>query len=116
MRFLAEATCYPTALLPGQGVHWQVVDARSARATLTDAAITVSLLFSFDDSGLVETVTADGARSHGRRPGRPHTVGRPLVRLPVAQRHAGADHGRGGLAAAAGAQAVLARAQDADRL
>ncbi|WP_374616403.1 DUF6920 family protein [Thauera aminoaromatica] len=36
LRFLAEAPCYPTALLPSQGVKWQAVDARSAVATLTD--------------------------------------------------------------------------------
>lgn len=73
MRFLAEATCYPTVLLPGQGVHWQAVDARSARAVLTDAAITVALLFSFDDSGLVHTVSAE---ARGR------TVGGRVVPTP----------------------------------
>ncbi len=45
MRFLAEAVWYPTALLPSQGVRWEPVDERSARATLIDGAITVTLLF-----------------------------------------------------------------------
>jgi Family of unknown function (DUF6920) len=73
MRFLAEAACYPTILLPGQGVHWEAVDARSARATLSDGAITVALLFSFDDNGLVATVTAT---ARGR------TVGGQVVPTP----------------------------------
>ena len=32
MRFFAEATWYPTALLPTQGVHWEAIDDTSARA------------------------------------------------------------------------------------
>ncbi len=36
MRYLAEAAWYPTALLPSQGVHWEPVDDRSARATLNE--------------------------------------------------------------------------------
>ena len=59
LRFLAEAPCYPTALLPSQGVKWQAVDARSAVATLTDGKLSASLLFSFDDRGLVESVRAE---------------------------------------------------------
>jgi len=73
MRFLAEATCYPTVLLPGQGVHWQAVDAHSARAMLTDGSITVALLFSFDGNDLVETVTAT---ARGR------TVGGQVIPTP----------------------------------
>jgi len=59
--------------LPGQGVYWQAVDAHSARATLTDTAITASLLFSFDDSGLVNTVRAE---ARGR------TVGGQVIPTP----------------------------------
>lgn len=58
MRFLAEATWYPSALLPSQGVRWEAIDARSARATLTDGARSVSLVFTFAESGLVDTVHA----------------------------------------------------------
>jgi len=68
MRFLAEAAWYPTALLPSQGVRWEAVDDRSARATLADGATAVTLLFTFDDEGLVTAVstpargrTVDGA-------------------------------------------------------
>lgn len=59
IRFLAEAAWYPTALLPGQGVRWTALDDRSARATLSDGAITVTLDFCFDAEGLIEGVRAD---------------------------------------------------------
>ncbi|MEC5160443.1 MULTISPECIES: DUF6920 family protein [unclassified Janthinobacterium] len=59
MRFFAEAAWYPTALLPSQGVSWEAVDAHSARATLVDGAVTVTLHFGFDETGVIETVRAD---------------------------------------------------------
>lgn len=59
MRFLAEAAWYPTALLPSQGVRWEAVDGHSARATLSDGATTVSLVFQFGDDGLIRTVRAE---------------------------------------------------------
>lgn len=59
MRFLAEAAWYPTALLPSQGVRWEGIDDRSARATLTDGATTVSLSFVFGADALVASVRAD---------------------------------------------------------
>lgn len=60
MRFLAEATLYPTKLLPSQGTRWEPIDAHSARATLSDAHLSVSLLFEFADTGLISTVRTDG--------------------------------------------------------
>jgi hypothetical protein len=59
MRFLAEAAWYPTSLLPSQGVHWDAVDDHSARATLTDGDISVTLLFRFAEDDLIDTVRAD---------------------------------------------------------
>ena len=59
MRFLAEGTWYPTALLPSQGVRWTAVDESSARATLTDDRLRVSLLYQFDEHGLVDVVRAE---------------------------------------------------------
>lgn len=59
MRFLAEATWYPTVLLPSQGVRWQAVDDRAALATLTDGGLSVTLQFAFNESGLIETVQAE---------------------------------------------------------
>ena len=66
MRYLAETPWYPTALLPSQGVRWEPIDERRARATLGDGALQVSLDFSFDAQGLVERVSAAG---RGRREG-----------------------------------------------
>ena len=73
MRYFAEAAWYPTALLPSQGVRWAAVDARSANATLVDGPISLTLLFTFDDAGLIASVHAD-ARGSG--------VGKDMVMLP----------------------------------
>jgi len=62
MRYFAEMPWYPTALLPSQGVRWEAVDDRSAKATLVDGPITLTLLFRFDTAGLMTSVHAD-ARS-----------------------------------------------------
>lgn len=73
MRFLAETAWYPTALLPSQGVRWESVDDRSANATLTDGDIGLTMLFRFDEHGLIDSVHA-GAR--GR------TVGKTVIPTP----------------------------------
>jgi len=59
MRYFAEMAWYPTALLPSQGVRWEAVDERSANATLVDGPITLTLLFRFDEAGLLTSVHAD---------------------------------------------------------
>ncbi len=59
MRWFAESVWYPTALLPSQGVRWQAVDARSANATIVDGPITLTLLFRFDDAGLIGSIRAE---------------------------------------------------------
>ncbi len=59
MRFFAEAAWYPTALLPGQGIRWEEVDARSARATLVDGGLSLTMRFTFNDDGLIETVRVE---------------------------------------------------------
>jgi hypothetical protein len=64
MRYFAEMAWYPTALLPSQGVRWAAVDDRSANATLVDGPISLTLLFRFDDVGLITSVHAD-ARGAG---------------------------------------------------
>jgi hypothetical protein len=73
MRYFAEMPWYPTALLPSQGVRWEAVDDRSANATLVDGPISLTLLFSFDDAGLIASVRAE-ARGCG--------VGSEMVMLP----------------------------------
>jgi hypothetical protein len=68
MRFFAEAVWYPTALLPSQGVRWEALDDRSARATMATMETTatmaegtgsLTLTFGFNGEGLVDTVLAD---------------------------------------------------------
>jgi hypothetical protein len=61
MRFFAEAAWYPTALLPSQGVRWETVDDRSANASIADGPLNLTLLFRFNDAGLIDSVRA-GAR------------------------------------------------------
>jgi len=73
MRFFAEAAWYPTALLPSQGIRWDAVDDHSARATLQDGDLSLTLLFHFDNEGLIKTVRAD---ARGR------TVGETIVPTP----------------------------------
>jgi hypothetical protein len=87
MRFLAEAAWYPTALLPSQGMRWEAVDDRSARATLADGDTAVSVLFTFGDEGLIETVSA---------PARGRTVGDEVVPTPWQGRFWNYDE-RGGM-------------------
>jgi hypothetical protein len=55
MRYFAEAAWYPTALLPSQGVRWEAVDDRSAKATLIDGALSVTMLVAFDSAGMIES-------------------------------------------------------------
>ena len=73
MRFFVEAPWYPTALLPSQGVRWEAVDERSANATISDGPITLTLLFRFDDAGLIGSFRAEA---------RGAVVGKETVMLP----------------------------------
>jgi hypothetical protein len=59
MRFLAEAAWYPTALLPSQGVHWESFGEHSANASIVDGPLTLTLLFRFNDAGLIDSVRAE---------------------------------------------------------
>jgi hypothetical protein len=59
MRFFAEAPWYPTALLPSQGVQWKAVDAHAANATLADGPLVLTLLFRFNNAGLIDSVRAE---------------------------------------------------------
>jgi hypothetical protein len=59
MRWFAEVAWYPTALLPSQGVRWEAIDDQSANATFTDGPLTLTLLFRFNDVGLIGSFRAD---------------------------------------------------------
>ena len=58
MRWFAEVAWYPTALLPSQGVRWEEVDDHSANATVVDGPLTLTLLFRFNDAGLIGSFRA----------------------------------------------------------
>jgi hypothetical protein len=73
MRFFAEAAWYPTALLPSQGVRWEAVDAQSASASIADGPLTLTLLFRFNDVGLINSVRAEA---------RGGMVGNKVVMMP----------------------------------
>ena len=73
MRFFAEAAWYPTALLPSQGVVWQAVDTHTASATLTDGAISATMLVNFNQAGLIDSVRFDA---------RAAMVGKVVVPMP----------------------------------
>jgi hypothetical protein len=59
MRFFAEAAWYPTALLPSQGVRWVPVDDASARATLVDGGLSLTMTFSFEPDGTMRSARAE---------------------------------------------------------
>lgn len=66
MRYVAEAAWYPTALLPSQGMRWEPIDKRSARATLGDGDVRLTMTFHFGADGLIEAIRAeDRGRSVG---------------------------------------------------
>ncbi|MGA7181258.1 MAG: DUF6544 family protein [Thiobacillaceae bacterium] len=73
MRYFAEAAWYPTALLPSQGVRWEAVDDASANATIVDGPLTLTLMFRFNDAGLIDSFRAE-ARGAG--------VGKEMVMVP----------------------------------
>jgi hypothetical protein len=59
MRYFAESPWYPTALLPSQGVRWQAESHAAANATIVDGPITLTLLFRFNEAGLIASVHAE---------------------------------------------------------
>ncbi len=73
LRFFAEAAWYPTALLPSQGITWEAVDDSTAKATLRDGDLTLTLAFHFNAEGLIGTVRAE---ARGR------TIGGAVVKTP----------------------------------
>jgi hypothetical protein len=56
-RHLGEAVWLPTALLPAAGVRWDAIDDSTARATLTDRGISVSLDVHFGAGGEIVRVS-----------------------------------------------------------
>lgn len=73
MRFFAEMAWYPTALLPSQGVRWEALDDHSAHAIVEDGPLTLTLLFRFNDAGLIDSFRAEA---------RGAMIGQEMVMLP----------------------------------
>jgi hypothetical protein len=73
LRHFAESVWFPTALLPSQGVVWQDIDDKSAKATMTDGPISVTMLFHFGTDGLISTIHVEE---------RATTVGTATVMMP----------------------------------
>jgi hypothetical protein len=55
-RYLAESVWFPTALLPSQGIKWREIDEYTAEAFITDAEITTSLEFEFNNKAQIISV------------------------------------------------------------
>lgn len=51
LRWLAEAPCFPTALLPSDKLTWESIDDSSAKVIFTDNNLTIEGIFHFADSG-----------------------------------------------------------------
>jgi hypothetical protein len=73
MRFFAEAAWYPTALLPSQGIRWEAIDEHAANASIVDGPLALTLLFRFNDLGLIDSVRAEA---------RGGQVGNKVVMMP----------------------------------
>lgn len=73
MRYFAETAWYPTALLPSQGVRWEALDDGSANATIVDGPLTLTLLFRFNNAGLIDSFRAEA---------RGAMVGKEMVMVP----------------------------------
>ena len=98
VRFFAEAPWYPTALLPSQGVHWEAVDERSAKATLVDGTLSVMMLVSFNAADLIEALRFEA---------RAAAVGKTVVMMPWEARVSNYRHRDGMLVPLTGEAAWL---------
>jgi hypothetical protein len=65
-RFLGEAVWFPTALLPSARIKWEPRNDRSALVTLNDRGNFVSLLFEFDDTGMVRSISGERFKEAAR--------------------------------------------------
>lgn len=77
MRYLAELVWLPTALLPSKNLQWTPIDDQRALATLSDGETTVSLEFSFNERGEINSFFA---------PARPYSTKSETREFPWAGR------------------------------
>ena len=67
MRWLAETVWFPYATV-SEAVHWEPVDAHSARATLLGDGLPVVETFEFDDEGKPKLLRSDRYFANGKEP------------------------------------------------
>jgi hypothetical protein len=85
-RYLLELAWLPTALLPSQGVSWEAVDDSTARASLSDSGMTLSMFVHFGPNGEIVSVEADRLRDVQRHR-RGNAIRRGSGGLPEAARN-----------------------------
>jgi hypothetical protein len=64
LRWLMELVWFPPAFV-AEGIRWEAIDARSARASIAEARLPGSAVFEIDDDGKIVTVRADRYRNLG---------------------------------------------------
>lgn len=69
LRWLAETAWFPYALV-SEAVHWDALDANSARATLVQDGLPVVATFEFDDEGKPKLLRASRYFANGDEPAR----------------------------------------------
>jgi len=53
LRWLGEATLFPTALLPSENLQWEPIDNNSAKVIFTDENLTIEGVFYFNEEGQI---------------------------------------------------------------
>lgn len=59
IRYLSEAPWFPTALLPSDYLHWEPIDATSARAIIQDHGMEASAVFYFNEDGEITRMVSE---------------------------------------------------------
>ena len=63
MRWFSEAVWFPTALLPSEQLYWEEIDSNSAKATIEDGGLKVSLIFYFNEKGEITKMVGNRFRA-----------------------------------------------------
>jgi hypothetical protein len=101
-RYVAEMPWYPTALLPSQGVHWQAIDDRRAKATVYDGTLSITCTVIFNSDHLIETIRVEN---------RAAVSGKVTVMMPWEARLSGYQYRHGMLVPLKGEAAWIKQGQ-----
>ena len=66
LRYLGEIVWFPSAAL-SDGISWEAIDERNARATMRHRGVTATAVFTFDERGRFASLTARSLHERGRR-------------------------------------------------